>query len=268
MIKTIHPAMAVYPNASPWRAMELLRSSPNDGPFALDLSQCQITPQNFRRWTATDVAELAGNYPDTGFRFHASVRLKAYRAPRSSHQWFDIGRFVEAREQGRTYFRELGKCNQALGSPVYTLHSGRRPKCGAKMEQIRTAVDAISQIMQCRVGVETLYPGKQDGFWWLDSWPEHEELLEAQIPFVLDFSHVNIIAARHGRNDTLVRELLASPNLLEIHISGNDGGRDSHESLTTTDNEWWWPMLSDYSGPATVFTEGRIQAPRRINDER
>lgn len=268
MIKPIHPAMAVHPTSSPWSAMSRLQNNPADGSINLDLSRCQITPQNFFRWTRDESAHLAGDFPETQFRFHASVRLARYRPSQASHQWFDLGRFVTNREGGRKYFRELAECNAALGSPPYTLHSGARPTRRANINLVADAVAEISDIMQCAVGVETLYPAKSDGFWWLDSWPEHEHLLQAGVPFVLDLSHINIIASRHGRNDSLVGELLDSPNLLEIHVSGNDGRRDAHESLMTTQNEWWWPLLSRYTGAASIFTEGRIDTPRRSLYER
>lgn len=253
----IHPALAIFPGSSPENAFEQIKAAGSDGAFTYDFSQAQITPQNFKKWSPENTEKFKILYPDTAFRFHASVRLEEYDGPLP---WFDISRFIKNPNLGIQYFKALARCNAVLGNPTYSLHTGFRPK----RDDIRTLINAykrIEDIMQCTIAVETLYPHPiEPDKWWINSWKEHEALLNSGINFVIDFSHLNIIHQTEGPNISLVEAMLASEHLTEIHLSGNNGSADSHESLKSIPNTIWWQGLLNNSNTQTdIFSEGTIK---------
>ena len=54
-----------------------------------------------------------------------------------------------------------------------------------------------------------------------------------------------------------MRELLASPKCLEVHVSGNDGSADQHHALDVDAVPWWWSLLAEVNSEAVFFSEGR-----------
>lgn len=260
MRKPIHPVLAVYPGKAPVSAMQALLDSPNDGKHQFDFAKVQITPQNFTQWTPEITESFAAQYPKTQFRFHASVRLGNYEYGNPRHAWFDLAKFIAYPKQGKAYFKALAECNEVLGNPIYSFHTGHRLAHRDSIDRLARAFSEIQDIMGCQCAIETLYPvAAKPKMNWIDCWAEHEALLNCGIPFVLDLSHINIIAHHEGRNDALVNEMLASPNLIEIHLSGNDGLADSHASLESCEGEWWWPLVEAYDGEADVFSEGNLK---------
>jgi sugar phosphate isomerase/epimerase len=89
----------------------------------------------------------------------------------------------------------------------------------------------------------------------LSRWHEYARLLEEDVYYVIDLSHLNIVAAKSGRYETvLVRELLACERCIEVHLSDNDGSGDWHALCA---REVWWMDLLDAIHPgAVVFSEG------------
>jgi hypothetical protein len=63
----------------------------------------------------------------------------------------------------------------------------------------------------------------------------------------------------------LLRELLASPQCIEVHLSGNDGSADQHHALDVDAVPWWWSLLACVNPDAVIFSEGR-QAHRQSHD--
>ena len=252
---TIHPAMSVFPKELPLQSVRKALEVGEDSGFVYDFSQIQITPQNFTRWNEEQVNRLRAAYPASQFRFHASVRLGVDMDSR--HKWFDLSRYVQNPREGRVYFEALSQLNKLLGSPAYTFHTGFRPKMRNNFRFIERAYREIEDIMESTIAIETLYPNPQrPGQWWIDSWDEHQQLLESGLNFVVDLSHMNIIAHHEGRNDSLVSEMMASDRLIELHLSMNDGRSDSHASLAGADQMWWFPLLQKVNPKADWFSEG------------
>lgn len=275
-LRKIHPALSVFPGYSPHRAMQALSEVQSDGGFEFDLSKIQITPQNFCPWTPEALERFIGQYPDTQFRLHASIRLakdtvsdKVQRFP-----WYDLQRFIEDPVGGTRYFARLGELNAVLGNPVYTFHSGSRPSGRDKVirPKMIEAMGVIGELLNAPVAIETLYPRKQlEGArvgmrrHWMDTWEDHAWLLfESDLNYVVDLSHLNIIAAAEGPNITLTRSLLSNPRMLELHLSGNNGTADQHTCLATTENAWWQPLLSDVHSGADWFTEGSLRQKKKV----
>jgi hypothetical protein len=111
-----------------------------------------------------------------------------------------------------------------------------------------------SELMGCPVAVEGQYPTPDDE-WLVSSWDEYRQLLDSDVCFALDLSHINILAHRSGRRDDgLVAEMLASDRCTEVHLSRNNGERDSHSVCDQP--EWWTPLLKHIHPGAVVFSEG------------
>jgi len=259
-LPAIHPALAIHANQSPDNAMLKLQASPHDGLHALDLRHAQITPQNFRRWTPALTAEFQQRYPATAFRFHASVRLDAFKPADPQYQWFDLSKTTQRPSLAKHYWQALGACNDALTvdgeTPrPYSLHSGLRPR-RASMNLLADTLGRIGEWMGCEVMVETLYPHAKVN-WWMNSWAEHEALLDSELAYAVDLSHLNILSVTEGRRDDLVQALLRSPRCREVHISGNDGSADQHTGLHQVPNAWWWALLDEAHAEAIVFSEGQ-----------
>lgn len=256
--KPIHPVLAIYPGLAPKSSFEAILKKPVDGSVFLDTRKCQITPQNFCLWTPEKIIEFTDEYPDTEFRLHASIRVDGMSDCDDVKPWYDLSRYAQSPRKGRYYFEKLAELNQAIGSPCYTLHTGFRPKRD-DMRSLARAYSQIESIMKCEIGIETLYPvGGSSSRYWISSWAEHEDLLKSGLNFVVDVSHLNIIFEHEGRNDELVDRLFESKNLVEIHLSANDGLRDSHKSLSELNDEWWMPYVTEYSGAADIFSEGAM----------
>jgi len=58
-------------------------------------------------------------------------------------------------------------------------------------------------------------------------------------------------------DEGLVAALLASPNCLEVHVSDNDGRRDTHH--VPGKSVWWMPLLAaavQENHNLAIFSEG------------
>lgn len=79
------------------------------------------------------------------------------------------------------------------------------------------------------VGIEGMYPVTDGRGFYFDTWEDYESLLNDDLCFALDLSHINILRnqTRECRYD-LLKELSSSDRCLEIHLSVNNGAKDEH----------------------------------------
>ncbi|OGU24367.1 MAG: hypothetical protein A2580_09235 [Hydrogenophilales bacterium RIFOXYD1_FULL_62_11] len=215
-------------------------SEPLLGQLAVD--HVQLCPQN-RGLLSPDLARhLAETYPATQFRVHANTRVVSKR------QVTDLDRF----DAGAEYWQALAHISQLLGAPAYSAHAGL--KANATLEQVLDNTRRAADLFGVPVAIEGHYPTPR-GIYLLDTWEDYRTLLESGVPYALDLSHLHILAVQSGRREEeLVKEMLGAQQCLEIHVSGNNGARDSHEVLD--DTVWWWPLLSHTNPDAVVFSEG------------
>lgn len=214
----------------------------------------QLCPQHPTRVDDELVDRLLADFPDTRFRLHASVRL-AGGVESIGH---DKRRVIyDASNVGDWgWFREAARLSQRLGATVYTVHAGRREN--ATLSQMRDNVSRMIEMFGCLVGVEGLYPER--GQWLVQDWHEYAWLLDSGVHFAVDLSHLNIVARKSGVWESgLVKELLASPRCLEVHLSDNDGMSDRHQRLEQ--QPVWWEWLSYVHPDAVVFSEGMQAKP-------
>jgi len=208
----------------------------------LDPAHIQLCPQNRGQLDAALCETLCERWPHTAFRPHANVRV----LPRL--RVFDAS---SDRAAAAPLFDAVADVCKRLGSPAYTLHAGYRTN--ATLTQMIDNVRRLQDVFPCPVGVEGLYPDAARGQL-MDCWADYEHVLAAGVPLAIDLSHLHIVMRCEGRCDDLVRALLASPTTLEVHVSANDGRRDSHDLLTV--EPWWWPLRDAIHSEAIVFSEG------------
>lgn len=232
-----------FPGRSPEAAMEFAQKQgiPNFGGIRLD--HVQICPQNYAGgpMTMERLQALQASYPETRFRFHANVRLLDHSCQ------YDAGTMHAHRE----YTKALAPMLAYLGQP-YTLHAASN---GTPFKLQVKSIRALSKKAGVPVGIEGLYPARRENT--VASWEQYAELLDANVYYALDFSHLNIVQhhfgdAPHG----LVESLIDNPNCLEVHISGNDGLRDCH--LPCDGTEWWLDLMDHIPDHTVVFYEGRV----------
>lgn len=153
------------------------------------------------------------------------------------------------------WFAQVSHLSSLLAAPAYTAHAGRRGKASLT-DVLRYTLEA-EQLFGIPVGIEGHYPTKHD-IWLLSTWAEYQQLLESGVHYALDLSHLHIVANASGYVElNLVRELLASPKCLEVHVSGNDGSADQHHALGLETIPWWWSLLAEVNAEAVLFSEGR-----------
>lgn len=239
-------ASAIFPGAFYRDALQMLAGGVADpvlGPISID--EVQLCPQHSGRLTPELADELLAAYPATRFRLHASCKVDGKTA--ASINLSDVGII------GESNFEALGAMSNRLGAPGYTIHAGRRKDC-PDMATLKAKLDQLQTHFDCPVGVEGLYPARGDE-WFVSTWAEYGQLLDAGVPYAVDLSHLNIVATRERRIDrALTLALLSSPACMEIHVSGNDGHADSHRKLQRP--PWWLEVLQEARPSAVIFSEG------------
>lgn len=211
----------------------------------IGVTHAQICPQNYKGGALTleRLQALQGAYPGTQFRLHANVRILDRGCG------YDLGTADKLPE----YTGKLVDMLAYLGQP-YSLHAaGNGRPLGL---QVRTAKRLAAQA-GVPVAIEGLYPDRPAST--LATWGYWERLLDEDVPYALDMSHLNIIRRHSGGlvPQGLMEDLLHSPNCLEVHYSGNDGFQDSHGPCNG--DEWWLEFQPLVRHRAICFYEGRTQ---------
>lgn len=262
MIRRVHPSLACWPGLTHWEAAERAIAGAHEPVWGdLDASHVQIVPQGRDVFDVATAAAFKARWPQVAFRLHANVRVQQQRC------LADLVNF----NLHVDWFKQAARVHAALGADVYSAHAGRRSQ--GRLSDVLDAARRCADLFGSPVAIEGHYPGGDvasllpqsavpaDAYL-LSTWAEHAELLASGLPFVVDLSHLNIIASQSGaREQGLVRELLASEACLEVHLSDNDGRRDSHWICAST--PWWADLLSYINPGATVFSEGNHLKPQR-----
>jgi hypothetical protein len=245
MMPILHMASAIFPGFTHPDAVERCQRGVAESIGALSCTHIELCPQHSRPLTEGAAEQLRAAWPETRFRLHANVRVGV------PHPRYDASSRGSAVDD---YFALLADRHRRLGASVYTLHAGYRAK--STLVQVVDRVRMLSDLFACRVGVEGLYYARGDEYL-LSTWTEYRWLYErTDIDYVVDLSHLNILARRERFIDhDLVAAMLADRRCLEVHISTNDGIRDSHRPLNDP-SIWWMPYLSLVHPETTVFSEG------------
>jgi len=208
----------------------------------LSLEHTQLCPQNRGVLDDAMAEGLMAAFPATQFRLHANVRVLGTRWV---HDLADYGKVPE-------FWNAMGSISRLVKAPCYTAHAGVRGT--TKLQDVFDNARRCADLFGMPVGIEGHYP-TTDGKYHIDSWDEYRLLYESGIPYVVDLSHLHILASISGRQDNnLVKAMLSSERCLEVHLSANDGTHDQHRELV--EEPWWWSLMDEINPSATIFTEG------------
>lgn len=248
----VHAASAVVPTATHEAALVRIAEGLEDPLFGIiSAERVQLCPQH-RGYIGEEMIErLKTAHPGTEFRLHAAPKLTGVR---KRHVY---GSNLPANDD---WVDRLVALTDLMNPRGYSIHAGLRSESslGAMIDNVRRLEDR----MKTRVSVEGLYPAR-DNMWLMSSWREYEAVALSGLGFALDMSHLNIVARRHGREDGLVRDMLAMPNCIEVHVSHNDGRADSHRKMDPAETPWWFDMLCHANDDADFFYEGILVMPSR-----
>ena len=223
----------------------------------LSMDWIQLCPQSFGVVDEGLIERLRQSHPHTQFQLHSNVRIDCGKRP------------VHGSSQGEwvhTYLQEFERLTLLSGCGIYSLHAGYKDECNLQkmFDNIRTWNEQYRII----IAVEGLYPERKRKAL-LSTWMEYEQLLNANIPYAIDLSHLNIVA--HAENDRpieLIQTLLQSPHCREVHLSSNNGRIDSHRPWSRQRKEWWWPLLSYKHRDCVVFCEENLRSNPLPNHHR
>lgn len=242
----IFATTAQLPGLSVKLALETLHKGVTEGVWGvLKTKHIQICPQTFGVVTDDLAYELANKYSQTQLRLHANARV----LPKHVH--WDVSTFSN---DTKHYYEQLFTRQKIFKAPWMSIHAGYRQNC--TFSQWLSNVHALRQLAQTYgtdVCVEGLYPLSAKPQY-IDSFKEYAFLMKHDIPFAVDLSHLNIVAKKEGWDMSLVEELVSSPLCQEIHVSDNDGTRDSHALMKKI--PVWGHLLSKKHPNAVVFSEG------------
>lgn len=248
--RPVHVSLAAFPGTPFADAMALARagvSEPLLGPLSSD--HVQLCPQQRGVLDEALVDHLRDRYPTSRFRLHANVRVETQRQIRD---WSSF-------DAGHSYWHTLARLSRRLDAPAYSAHAGRRAE--STLDAVFEAARRASDSFGCPCAVEGHYPTPGMIFH-LDTWTEYARLLDARVPYAIDLSHLAIVAHHEGRVErSLVIELLAAPECIEVHLSANSGVSDEHQILEQP--PWWWGLLAAVTPSAVIFSEGNQFAQQR-----
>lgn len=251
---------AQFPGTTISFALEKITAGAHEGVLGLLSGEhIQLCPQNPTILSEQTVEALRAKYPLSQLRLHANARVL------DRHVLWDVSTYSS---ETFHYYHALADRMMRLGGGVFSVHSGYLRNCSSKefwerVERLRGDIDNYTQGSVC-VAVEGLYPCSNRPQH-IGTWNEYEQLLNREIPFALDLSHLKIVGHHEKTwNDDLVKEMLSSPLCVEVHVSDNDGRSDRHAPLQNKPQ--WWDQLHSVELPSTcvVFSEGNL-LPRKIS---
>jgi hypothetical protein len=246
----VHLSLGAYGNVPHQVAIDhALSHSPSDPLLGtLSTTRLQLCPQNRGRIDTALAWGLRRNHPNVEWRLHANVMIET--TPRR----VDLCDFPHE----QSWFKQVAQLSSVLQAPAYTAHAGRRHQ--ATVQEVIQYARESEQLFGIPVGIEGHYPTsvRADQQWLFNSWAEYQLLHESNVHFALDLSHEHILATDTQRIEwTLLQEMLNSTKCLEVHVSGNDGSHDQHQSLNADDPPWWRSLLQYTHEHAVIFSEGK-----------
>jgi sugar phosphate isomerase/epimerase len=201
-----------------------------------------------------NTATLLDKYIEKGFKFipHHNAPIDGRSHP------IDLCKDVP-----EAYLHNVFEFCISAGSPHYSVHGGsfssdeKRQVAFGKFILNINKVNQMAAQYGTKVAVETMYPTRTGAKFVLSSETEVKifNQMFPDIPFILDFAHLQIMIQQGTATPKLIQYMLDLPNLLEIHISENDGVHDHHTPVTR--QSYFWNMLQSRPDVPVVM-EGRL----------
>ena len=203
--------------------------------------------------------------PDTGAVLrHYRQQGMQYRAHHAL-VWEEVRSFNLAGNFDASYFERLTDWLVTMDVTAYSVHAGSYRSGDDPAAAYDRFLHQVAQLGQLcgnrgiRLGVETMYPAGRGEIsqYFLQTITQVEQFLQdlPDLALVTDMAHLNI-----WKPETISEKLrlleLAAGRLLEIHISDNDGYRDSHTAIT--DRTWWVPWVGSFPSDVAIVLESRM----------
>ena len=162
------------------------------------------------------------------------------------------------------YFRQVFEFCNLTGTTHYSIHGGNYSRDSVSKASAfenycaRFAeADKIAQEYNIKLAVETMYPTISGNQHVLADMQEIEffQSIFPDAGMVLDCAHIKIQKHYGTADDSIIRWLLDNPNLVEIHISENDGRSDRHTPVLK--NSWFWGAIKERPNVPVVI-EGKL----------
>ncbi|NEQ25093.1 MAG: TIM barrel protein [Microcoleus sp. SIO2G3] len=208
-----------------------------------------------------DTTATLRHYQQQGMHYRAhhalvweEVRPKAAKLPFNLANSFD-----------KRYFERLTDWLAAMNITAYSVHAGsftRADDPTDAYDRFVTHLEKLRQLCgdrQIRLAVETMYPNMaaEGSQYLIQNAVQVEQLLQdlPDIDLVVDMAHLNIWKAESILQKLQLLDRFDN-RLLEIHISDNDGQRDSH--TTISDRTWWLPYAPLFPPDVPIVLESRM----------
>jgi len=204
---------------------------------------------------SSDTVEVLQQYQHQGMQYRAHHAIV----------WEESRSFNLAHPFDAAYFARLTDWLARMGISAYSVHAGRYARTTDPEFANACFWEHVGQLGEMcrdrgiRLGVETMYPASSE--------ETHQYLLQnaiqvkqflhdvPDVDLVVDMAHLNL-----WRSATVADQLqvlqLAPHRVLEIHISDNDGDRDTH--TTISDRTWWLPYTAMFPAHVPIVLESRM----------
>ena len=204
---------------------------------------------------SSDTVDVLRHYQQQGMQYRAHHALV----------WQEHRSFNLAESFDSSYFERLADWLAAMEITAYSVHAGSVSASDQGLDTSDRFLHNLEQLGELcrdraiRLGVETMYPSPSDQahHYWLQNTAQIEQLLQVmpEIELVVDLAHLNLW---HPCSTPAKLHLfrLARDPVLEIHISDNDGERDTH--TTITEKTWWVPHMASCPLDVPIVLESRM----------
>lgn len=243
----VNPTSANFPGFSYLDSIEKIYQGISEPKIkSITPRHMQLCPQNRGHLSPVFCSLIIEKYKNTRFRIHANARVHPELEMFDASYDFKNPRIVK-------YIRSLKLVCDTLKSPIYSFHAGRRSN---SYNEVITNTLNLQDTLKIPVALEGLYPSKKDN-WHLSTLKEYESLLNSDIHYAIDLSHMQIVCYQEKVTPVdLIKALVEHKNCLEVHISNNNFYADQHQILET--DRFWFDILNfaTFNKNTHIFTEG------------
>lgn len=204
---------------------------------------------------SSDTTAVLRHYQQQGMHYRAHHALV----------WEESQSFNLAHSFNVNYFERLTDWLAAMNITAYSVHAGsftRADDPTTAYDRFAGHLEKLRQLCgdrHIRLAVETMYPNSavEGSQYLLQNAAQVEQLLQdlPELDLVIDMAHLHIWKTESIAQKLQLLDRFAD-RLLEIHISDNDGQRDSH--TTISDRTWWLSYTQMFPPDVPIVLESRM----------